>query len=107
MSTEEMIIPEELCIGGQSIKVSVVDNLEGKLGQCCTGAGYIKIADHFNGEHQTHSSNVNTFYHELVHIILDTMGRDDLSQDEIFVSSFSSFLTGAIKSFKGKIDETV
>lgn len=102
-----MIIPDSLRVGGQDMAVSYPNDMEGKLGQCCLSAGYIKIAKTFDGKEQSHSSMLNTFYHELVHSILDTMGRDDLSQDEVFVSSFSSFLVEAILSYKYKQDETV
>lgn len=33
----------------------------------------------------------------ILHIILNVMGRDDLNQDEQFVCTFSSFLTGAMR----------
>ena len=57
------------------------------LGRCYVAKGQVLI----NTE-QTDSSKRNTFFHEMVHSILDTMGRDDLSQDESFVCSFSGFL---------------
>ena len=34
----------------------------------------------------------HTFYHELVHAILDLMGREDLSADEAFVVMFGGLL---------------
>ena len=85
-------------VGGQEVKVIEVENLDGKLGECCLAAGWVKIADKFKGESQSESSKLNTLYHEMTHAILDTMGRDDLSADEVFVSSFSSFLTEALTS---------
>lgn len=35
---------------------------------------------------------MDTFYHEKVHMILDTMGEDDLSNNERFVDIFSKLL---------------
>ena len=104
-----VVIPEEYVVGGQLMKINHVDSLDGKLGTCCLGAGFVRIANNFNGEKQSETSKQNTFYHELTHTILDTMGRDDLSKDEIFVSSFSSFLLEALRSFKleNNSDETV
>lgn len=102
-----VVIPKEYTVGGQVQKVSLVDSLDGKLGTCCLGAGFVKIALNFNGEKQSETSMQNTFYHELTHSILDTMGRSDLSADEVFVNSFSSFLLEALKSFKYKDNETV
>lgn len=95
-------IPEEYTVGGQLLQVAKVDSLNGKLGTCCLGAGFVRIANNFNGEKQSETSKQNTFYHELTHTILDTMGRGDLSGDEVFVNSFSSFLLEALRSFKFK-----
>lgn len=95
-------IPEEYIVGGQLLQVTEVDSLDGKLGTCCLGAGYVRIANNFNGEKQSKTSKQNTFYHELTHTVLDTMGRSDLSGDEVFVSSFNSLLLEALRSFKFK-----
>ena len=95
-----ILIPKEYTVGGQVLNVSLVDSLDGKLGICCLGSGFVKIANHFDGKEQSETSKQNTFYHELTHTILDTMGRSDLSGDEVFVNSFSSFLLEALKSFK-------
>jgi hypothetical protein len=40
----------------------------------------------------TKDDQVETFYHELVHIILDAMGEDKLYSDERFVSLFGKLL---------------
>ena len=93
-----MKIPERFYIGGQLVDVENVNNLQGKLGECSIAEGYIKIADTFDGHIQTKSSKDNTFVHELVHAVLDTMGQSDLSADEIFVNSFSGFLTEALRT---------
>ena len=93
-----MKIPKRVNVGGQEMLVENVEHLEGSLGECCVGAGYIRIADVFKEKHQSQSSKENTFVHELVHAILDTMGRDDLSKDEVFVSCFSGFLVEALNS---------
>lgn len=49
---------------------------------------------------QSKESMTNTFYHELTHSILDTMGEFDLSKNEKFVSTFSSFLNEALGSMR-------
>ncbi len=41
---------------------------------------------------------LNTYIHECIHVILDTMGMDDLSGDEKFVSTFAGFATEGIVS---------
>lgn len=96
-----MRIPKKIRIGGQSIEVTQPVCVEGgKLGECRLGDGYIKIAEQFNGVIQSESSKVNTYWHEVTHCILDTMGRGDLSQDETFVSCFASFLTECYHSME-------
>lgn len=90
-------IPTEYRVGGQKIKVSIVDGLEDdKLGQCCVAEGEVKIAKNFGRKEQSASSMLNTFFHELTHSILDTMGENELSCNERFVSCFSSFLLESI-----------
>lgn len=95
------IIPKKFHIGGQDMKVNEVERCENdNLGLCCVAQGVIEIAKTFKGRTQCDSVKLNTFYHELTHSILDTMGEDELSANEKFVSTFSSFLTEAIRSFK-------
>lgn len=94
-------IPSSFNVGGQTMNVSLKDRLESdKLGECCVAEARIDIAKTFNGKEQAFTSQLNTFYHELVHCILDTMGENDLSGNEKFVSCFSSFLCEAMNSMK-------
>ena len=96
-----MKIPISFTLGGQDIRVVEMNRCEGDtLGNCCVGEGKIEIAHAFNGKQQPDSIKLNTFYHELTHAILITMGQHELSDDEIFVCTFSSFLTEAVRSFK-------
>ena len=94
-------IPKSLNVGGQTISVNIKDRLESdKLGECCVAEARIDIANTFNGREQAYPSQLNTFYHELTHCILDTMGENELSGNEKFVSCFSSFLCEAMNTFK-------
>lgn len=93
-----MELPKEIQIGGQVITTQLCEELGGKLGQCCPYNGYIKIATNVDGSTQTESSMINTYVHECVHAILETMGRVDLSNDETFVSSFAGFATEGLVS---------
>ena len=100
-----MKIPCRLRVGGQLLEVEFSQNIEGsKLGKCCLSAGMIKIAQTFNGIKQSESSKMNTFFHEVVHAICDTMGRADLSGDEVFVNTFASFMTEAY--FSAEFEKT-
>lgn len=92
-------IPKRVCIGGQEIEINFKDRLESdKLGECCVAECRIDIAKNFQGREQHLYSQINTYYHELVHAILDTMGESELSANERFVSCFSSFLCDAMKN---------
>ena len=92
-------IPKSYKVGGQLVKVKKIDRCEdNKLGRCCLAGGWVEIADIFNKDETCcESGKVNTFYHELTHSILDTMGDDELSANEKFVSTFSSFLCEAME----------
>lgn len=92
-------IPKSYTVGGQEIKVKYEDNYD-QLGTVSVYAGDLKIANTHLGLTQSKSSKENTFCHELVHSILDTMGEYDLSANEKFVSCFSGFLLEALKSAK-------
>ena len=94
-------IPKSLQVGGQDINVSFEDRLDNDcFGLSSIGGGYIKIARNPKGVEQSESSILNTFIHECVHTILDSMGEYDLSSNEVFVSSFAGFATELIKSLK-------
>lgn len=93
-------IPTKYEVGGQETEVRFVERCEDNaFGLCFLGAGYIEIADKVNkGDTQSATSKINTFYHELTHSILDTMGEKELSGNEKFVNCFAGFLTGAMKN---------
>lgn len=93
-----MELPKEIQIGGQVLTTQMCEELGGKLGMCCCSNGYIKIATNSDGSIQTESSMLNTYIHECVHAILNTMGRSDLTNDEVFVSTFAGFATEGLVS---------
>lgn len=93
-----MIIPDKIRIGGQEIRVVNEERLDdNKLGTICVAEGVLRIADNFNNLKQCESSKINTFIHEIVHGILDTMGESELSGNEKFVCTFSSLLIDTIE----------
>ena len=93
-----MEIPSKIRIGGQDIDVCIVERIENdKLGQICVAEGKMLIADNFSTSKQSESSKANTFVHEVVHGILDTMGETELSGNEKFVLTFSSFMVDVIE----------
>lgn len=93
-----MKIPSKIRIGGQDIDVCIVDRIEDeKLGQMCVAEGKLLIADNFSTRKQSDASKVNTFVHEVVHGVLDTMGETELSGNEKFVLTFSSLIVDVIE----------
>ena len=93
-----MIIPDKIRIGGQDIRIVKEERLDdNKLGTICVAEGVLRIADNFNNLKQCESSKINTFVHEIVHGILDTMGESELSGNEKFVCTFSSLLIDSIE----------
>ena len=95
-------IPKKFHVGGQDIDVKEVDICEDScIGNIVLAQGEIQIARYVTrGIEQSESSKLNTFYHELTHAILKTMGEYELNNNEKFVNTFSGFLTEAIRSFK-------
>ena len=102
-----MIIPDKIRIGGQDISIVYEERLDdNKLGKICVAEGVLKIACNFSNRQQCESSRINTFIHEIVHGILDTMGESELSGNEKFVCAFSSLLIGPIEEIV-KANKTV
>lgn len=93
-------IPTKITLGGQDVEIRNVERCDDNaLGVCHLAEGYIEIADTFNKEQkQSESSKANTFYHELTHCILRTMGENELNNNEKFVCCFAGFLTEAMCS---------
>ena len=100
-------IPDNIQVAGQQISVEIVEKLGTNLGVCCLAQSYIRIAEKYmcNNEEQEQSdaSKEQTFWHELVHCILDAMCENDLSANEKFVSVFSGFLYEAINASGYKV----
>lgn len=89
----EFKIPESFNVGGVTVNINHVERCENNaLGNCLLAASRIEIADLCNKDtKQSESNKLNTFFHELTHSILDTMGENELSTNEKFVSTFSAF----------------
>ena len=93
-------IPSKFQVGGCEIEVKRVERCDDDtIGCCILAQDCIEIANKFGKDfEQGEQSKINTFYHELTHAILRTMGETELNENEKFVCSFSSFLTEAMKN---------
>lgn len=94
-------IPATLHIGGQQIEVKEVIRCNNNvLGRCNLAGGVIEIARTFNSDGDifvSESSKQNTFVHEVLHAILDTMGETELNNNEKFVCGCTGYLTEVIQ----------
>lgn len=87
-------IPTSFELGGIKVNVALDKqyNDSGNAGTAYLGTGSIRVKTSSNGEDYSKDYIQVTFYHELVHLILETMGRHELSKDESFVDLMATFL---------------
>ena len=91
-------IPSKIYVGGQEIEIRRVERCDNNnVGTSFLAGGYIELAGKCNKcDDIPERMKVNTFYHEVTHAILDTMGESDLSSNEKFVNCFAGFLSDAM-----------
>lgn len=90
-----ILIPEKFKLNGRVITVIIDD-------EYCTGEGChgeadfvqkaITLCSRFKGKALSKADREKTYFHELVHMILDSMGKDRLKWDEDFVEAFAQRL---------------
>ena len=77
-------------LGGLKYTVEQVSTIDDScLGVYYSASKHIKVTTQLNGRIIPEDAQEQTLYHEVVHAILDELGRADLSEDENFVQSFS------------------
>ena len=87
------LIPNSFILGGSTISVDLVKNeLSSYVGQIQLTTGKLHLATSYKGSDCTIDYIEASFYHELVHGILDIMGKRDLSANEEFVEGFANLL---------------
>jgi hypothetical protein len=98
-------IPTSFSLGGTtySVKLSNV-RPEGirndTTGHVCYPTNTIEIFTNHTGFTCTESYKELSFYHELVHVIFSTMGKEDLSGNEELIEGFANLLHQFIKTSK-------
>lgn len=93
-------IPSKYTIGGQDVKVEFVESDGEDYGNYTHAKGIMKICKKAGDTPQSDTSQLNTFFHELTHSVLRTMGEYELNANEKFVSCFAGFLTEAIRTME-------
>lgn len=98
-------IPLSFKIAGQEIKVLKKEYIDDGtyMGIADLVESIITIADKCTIRTISLDAKLNTFYHELTHIILDQYGYNTLSSNEIFINQFASLLTSWYMSDKYEI----
>lgn len=90
-----MRIPKSFKLFATPIEVVFDNNRMQDMG-CYGLAEYsfskITLADMYELKPLSHGKIMDTFYHEKVHMILDTMGEGELSRNEKFVDTFAKLL---------------
>ncbi len=93
-----MKIPKKFKLFGSTIKV-IFDNEKLKTEQCIGLSEYNKCQITLTTENTKSKLSqdviINTFYHEKVHMILDMMHENKMSNNEQFVDVFSKLLRQA------------
>lgn len=93
-------IPSRYTVGGQDVKVEIVESDGNDYGNYNQAKGVLRICEKVGETPQSDTVQLNTFFHELTHSILGIMGEIELNNNEKFVSCFSSFLTEAIRTME-------
>lgn len=87
-----IIIPEKFRLNKKPIMVLVDDDYcrdNGCLGEADFTEKVITLSATCNGKRIKKVEKEKTFFHELVHMILDSMGKHKLKYDEGFVDEFA------------------
>jgi hypothetical protein len=96
----EFIIPSKYTVGGQDVTVEHVESDGDYYGNYTHCMGRLRICNKAGDTPQSDTAKLNTFFHELTHSILRTMGEDELNSNEKFVNCFAGFLTEAIRTME-------
>lgn len=96
---KRMPIPNKIKVGGKWYKIEKVEVIEGCKGNVTYDDKTIRIASRSANYAYNADEQINTFWHELTHAILNDMGSK-LEADELFVNAFSNRLHEAVKSAK-------
>lgn len=96
-------IPTRFEIGGRTIKIKHSERLIDE--QCANGQvsyrnNEITIHKNTNGAKRPIDTHVETYLHEITHLILNMMEEHELRDSEKFVSVFSQYLHQILKTSK-------
>ncbi len=92
-----MIIPKQFQLFGETIKVKQVVKVdkENSLGEFSPETNTIKIKKSLQQDQKE-----STFYHELMHCLVLSLGYDKLYNDEVFIDTMGKGLHQILNTFK-------
>lgn len=95
-----MKIPKTIQLLGVDVKV-IIDNDFCDKHQVLGHANYdfleIKLSDHYHDKKLPQDKIDENFIHELLHLILEKLGYEELRKDERFINGLSSTILQVIK----------
>lgn len=89
------IIPSQFKLNGKVVRIIIDDDYcmdNGMVGEADFTEKVITLCDKYCGKKIKKSEKEQTYFHELVHMILDSMARHNLKYNEEFVEEFSQRL---------------
>lgn len=94
MSAIKHYIPNHCELGGVEFSTIIKENSEnaGNLGSSSIINGEISIQNKNYGRNLSHTQIQNTYFHELAHMLVEMIGRNDLTTDETFVQNLGNVL---------------
>jgi hypothetical protein len=99
-------IPRRIRVGARQYSIDIVETMLRKrdMGRIHYDQQRIELGKTSNvtGRRFAPVTMQENFWHEIVHAILDDMGRDNLNRDEKFVQDFAERLTQVINSARFK-----
>lgn len=93
-------IPESFQVAGQVFKINKVERNGRWVGQCKYAQGEIDLSLTADDVPISSQCMEQSFFHEMVHAILQTAGETDKNDDEQFVDRFAQLLHQAIISMR-------
>jgi hypothetical protein len=99
------MIPKSFKVFAHTIKVKKVKTLKDEegnqlLGQADINKNVIKLLDNEKELEVDNSQKEQVFFHEFAHIMFDSIGRNDLSNDESLVDLVGNIIHQYLKTVK-------
>lgn len=99
-------VPTTIRVGRHKYSIEVVEAMLRKreMGRAHYDTRRIEVGRKSNttGKRYSNTQVMDSFWHEVVHVILNEMGEHSLNRDEKFVTEFANRLTQAIRTAEFK-----